>query len=174
MSSEFTTFGLVEPFSFARGYVDLAPVANPAAGAASVTLLVVPGGERWRMRTVAFQLVTDANAGNRQPILDWQDGDGVSYARLGPAQAQAAAQTFRHSFLVNIGVNAAVAALAQSVSAPSLIMLSSHRLVLTIVNVQVGDQLSLIRVYFERLLHGADGYPRGVQAKTLETTLLEE
>jgi hypothetical protein len=146
-------------FAYGRGFTDVVPVADPAAGA-GFTYTV--GATYWeRISSLAFTLVSDGNAANRQVTVTVKDSEPVALATVAAGGVQAASLTRTYSFVWNVGTANALAGTAFVAQAPFLIMQTGFQVVVSIANVQVGDQLSLIRFYMERFQTGRDGFPLG-------------
>lgn len=110
----------------------------------------VDGHDYLRLISVFCRLVTDANAANREVVLEYQDAAANRYAVHGSAVTQAASLTRDYYF------GALVPSVVTLVDGSHVIPLSPHLLppthkwLISVVNVQAGDQLSRVRVVQER------------------------
>jgi hypothetical protein len=145
---------LLEPLAvWQGGFQELIQVANPAAGAGFTQ--VIDGRYTTRPLAVHFRLVTDANVANRGVELQYQDDQGVPFLSMGAPVTIPASQTYDLSFWRLLGqpdwpiVTTIVAPLADVFLAPA------YRIVLTINGVQATDQVSRIRILWER--YATDG-----------------
>lgn len=124
------------------------PIAAPAAGAEwSQT---VPGGEVWRPVAVVMTLVTDANVAARRPRLVYDDGT-TQLVRVQTAQGPGATQAFTYSFAVGLGYSqAGGTAQDESTGIPDIPLQGGWRIRSSTVNLQVGDQYSVITLLVSR------------------------
>lgn len=141
-------YGLTEQSTITPGQGSAA--AAPAAGA-SYTLTL----ERynwWRLVFCTFTLTTDANAANRYVTVEYPGGDGVSVLADAAAVIVTASTTNqRYVGSLNRGVSEWNAN-ADVLFPLSGIMLEAGRTVkINVANIQVGDQLSKIRLTFDRV-----------------------
>lgn len=154
-----TTVGLLQPFSIGRGFPQLKVLGTPAAGA-GVTYSIAGSG--WEsVRAVAFTLATSAAVANRVPRLRYLDGDGVPFAGSSVSTAQAASTTVAYNFMVGIGQVVGVAGAQAAYFLPDIFLGPGWSLELSIVTVDVADQLSNLRVYTETFPTGPTGPPEG-------------
>lgn len=134
-------------------YLQARSVTQPAAGAEFV--ISAPGQGLWRVVSVAFRLVTDANVANRSVSLVADDGSTVVW-RASASAVQAAGATIDHG--VYAGSSAALLTGAVAVFAlPSdgLLLLPGWRLRSVTGNVQAGDQYSAIGALVEEYPNGS-------------------
>lgn len=135
-------------------------VANPAAGA-GFTYTV--GGNYWeRLAAISFTLVTDANGATRQVLLAMKDGTGTNIASTAAGGTQITALTRLYSFVPNQGTAPALIGTTFLAPLPVLFLQPGFSVVVSITNVQVGDQVSAIRIYREAFDTGPEGYPVGM------------
>lgn len=130
-------------------------VANPAAGAnASLKLgaSLVGNALWWRLVGVTFKLTTDANAANRYTTVEYQGGDGVAFMADG-ASVLVTANTTAQRFLGSLSHGTSEWNTSTDVFFPlsGLWLELGTTVVLNVASVQVGDQLSAIRLTFDRV-----------------------
>ncbi len=120
-------------------------LGDPAAGA-DFTAEAVPANALWRLRGIAFQLVTDANAADRHVRLDITDGTRAVAGTAGARNPQTASLT------VNWVGGEGVAKMAEStvenaaggtmvLSLPTVRMPAGYTVAPIVVNKQAGDNL---------------------------------
>jgi len=152
--------GLTSEFAHGRAFSEVVPVANPAAGG-GFTYTV--GGSYWeRLAALSFTIVTDSNAANRQVLVAFQDGSGANIASTASGGTQAASLTRLYSFVPNQGTAPALIGTTFLAPLPVLFLQPGFKVVVSIVSVQAGDQVSAIRVYREAFDTGPEGYPLGM------------
>lgn len=121
---------------------------SPAAGAHFVH--ADAQGYWWRLLSVHVRLVTDANAANREVVLEYRDIQDQRFDLMGINVTQAASLTGDYVF------SAFQPGVVATVNSSSLIPLHPTLLYpgcdfrLFVVNVQAGDQLSRVRFQVER------------------------
>jgi hypothetical protein len=121
---------------------------SPSAGASfSVTS---PGRPGWRLIGVLFRLVTDATVANRSVTVDYDDGNGVLFGSNGMQGVVAASTTVNFSFDTQRTVSEANS--NGQIFAPLRpeYFQGGQKLLINVLNVQAGDQLSRIALVFER------------------------
>lgn len=153
------TEGLLDPFAYGRGFFELKPVAQPAAGAnASDTI-----DGRWlsRLISVSFRLVTDANVANRFVSCDIQDGNGGLVIMQGNFTSVVAGKTAVYSYGRKQDNTQDATGLFLTAALDDFFLEPGRVVVLNIHGVQVGDQLSRIILGYERFPTGPQGYPEG-------------
>lgn len=127
-------------------------VAAPAAGAEFT--ISAPGQGLWRVVSLAFRLVTDANVANRAVSLVASDGTTTVW-RASASAVQAAGVTIDHG--VYAGSSAALLTGSVAVFAlPSdgLLLLPGWSLRSVTGNIQAGDQYSAIGALVEEFPNG--------------------
>lgn len=153
--------GLLGPFAFARGWQESVIGTAPAAGAN----FSASNDSRFYSRLIActFTLVTDANVASRYVSLDYQDGNGLTLARNGVQGAVTASTTARFSFDMHRTVSEANA--NSDVFAPlvPLFVHAGQLVAITVVGIQVGDQLGTITLTFERFPSDRRDYPSSLR-----------
>lgn len=152
--------GLLEPFSYGRGFEEIQYGTQPAAGASFS--LTVPGAFDTRLLSITYRLVTDANAANRAVTVDYDDGNGQLFAREGAGLVVTANTT--QDFAGNVGRGVAEWAANTIVFHPlaESILEGGQKIQINVANIQVGDQLSRIVLKLERFPSGVRDYPEGV------------
>jgi hypothetical protein len=152
--------GLTSEFAHGRAFSEVVPLVNPAV-ATGFTYTV--GGNYWeRIAALSFVLTSDGNAANRAVLLKIRDGLGATLAAVPTAAVQVASKAYTYSYTgsqapVNDTVN-----LVNTQPLPQLFLQPGFTVVVSIGAVQVGDQISAIRVYREAFDTGPEGYPLGM------------
>jgi hypothetical protein len=153
------TLGLTRLLGHGRAFTEVVAPATPAAGAGFVYTV----SQYWEVSdSLAFRLVTDANAANRQVTVNVNDGGGVLLASFSAAAVQTAGLTRDYVFLPNLNAP----------SGPTVgiyynpwyqgLLQPGFNITCTVGAVQVGDQISRIRLNQERFVTGEEGYLLGV------------
>lgn len=120
----------------------------PAAGANFS--LTTPGRAGWKLLSLTFKLVTDANAANRSVTVDADDGNGKLFASNGMQGVVLASTTALFSFQANRGTSEANVNNQLFVPLLPVIFEGGQKLQINVLNKQAGDQLSNIVAMFER------------------------
>jgi len=68
---------------------------------AQVTI-TVPAGKKWNIKSIMFQLATDANAANRTAFLQYQNAAGAAIGQAVSGVVQTAALTYTYVFAPGI------------------------------------------------------------------------
>jgi hypothetical protein len=120
----------------------------PAAGADYA--LTMEGRYVTRLLSVFVRLTTDANAANREVVLEYRTNEAERFALMG-APVQVTANDVV-DFVFQTGQGQAEWSVDDSVVVPLLPMflVPTESIRLHVVNVQAGDTLTLIRLYWER------------------------
>ncbi len=164
--------GLTSEFAHGRAFSEVVPVANPAAGG-GFTYTV--SGNYWeRLAALSFTLVTDGNAANRQVLVALQDGSSTNIASTASGGTQAATLTRLYSFVPNQGTAPALIGTTFLAPLPVLFLQPGFKVVVSITSVQVGDQISAIRVYREAFDTGPEGYPIGMVGENMYEAAYEQ
>lgn len=154
------TQGILEPFAVGLGFVDWIEVAQPAAGASAQ--VTVEG--QWSMRVLAARasITTDANVANRVVTLDYINARGQTYVQNGAA-ALVLASTTAQVFEWDIGRTVSEWNTGTTIWAPCQNMLMPPGFVVkfNVASIQVGDQLSGLRLWVEKFPTGPRGYAQG-------------
>ena len=148
---------LTLPIGIGLGVQEPFAVATPAAGA-GFTFTPDGRGQR-RLTTFTFTLATSAVAGARYPALEWRGGDGKAYAVAAVAATLAASLTQRYVFAINYEAQAWNTGTDGFAPLPQVFLSPGDSLVLTIANVDAGDQVSVIRGTMERFPLDGVGLP---------------
>lgn len=146
---------LGQPYGIGPTEQQVVTVANPAAGAnASVKLggQLVGNALWWRLVGVTFKLTTDANAANRYTTVEYQGGDGVAFM-ADSATVLVTANTTAQRFNGKLGQGVAEWNTGTDVlfNLSGLWLELGTTVVLNVASIQVGDQLSAIRLTFDRV-----------------------
>lgn len=157
--------GLTSEFAHGRAFSEVVPVANPAAGGGFTYTI---SGNYWeRIASLSFTLVTDSNVANRQVLVAMKDGSAANLASTASGGTQAASLTRLYSFVPNQGTAPALIGTTFLAPLPVLFLQPEFTVVVSITSVQVGDQISAIRVYREAFDTGPQGYPLGLVAENM-------
>lgn len=126
--------------------------AQPAA--ATEFSIPAPGQGLWRVISVAFSLVTDANVANRSVSLSLDDGTTVVWRACAPA-VQTAGLTWNYSAFSGAGNGANVGTISYfPLPDNGLWMQPGWRLRSTTANFQAGDRYGSPTVYVEEFPNG--------------------
>ncbi len=152
--------GLTSEFAHGRAFSEVVPVASPAAGA-GFTYTV--SGSYWeRIAALAFTVVTDGNAATRQVLVAFKDGSATNIASTAGGGTQTATLTRLYSFTPNQTAASGLVGTSLLAPLPVIFLQPGFTMVVSITNIQVGDQISAIRVYREAFDTGPEGYPLGM------------
>lgn len=123
-----------------RGYPRVVSFSQPAAGAGAT--LTAPGAFLWEFVTCRFTFTTSATVANREVLFGVDDGITSFYQRAS-GYAQAASLTWFYRYGVDLGVDSrsAVNGDVLSLSLPRFYLLPGWRILLTVTNIQAGDQI---------------------------------
>lgn len=136
------------PVSFYRPVT----ITNPAAGAEFI--IQPPGGAFWRVVGLAFRLVTDANVADRNVNLSLNDQTDT-YTECRSGVDQAASLTGRYSAFPGASPGGfAITLVNIALPEGGALLQPGHRLTSRTVNIQVGDQYSLIRALVQEFPQG--------------------
>lgn len=128
----------------------------PTPAAATGFTITPDSGGDWLIRSVRFQLVTDANAADRAVALTLSAG-GTEYARFSASAVQAASLTRIYVGVEGIGASGSVGTFTPIAMPGNGIWLpKGHALTVTTANIQAGDQFSVIAGYRVEFPHGPD------------------
>jgi hypothetical protein len=111
--------------------------------------------EYWRLNSLCFQLVTDANAANRVVYLDLIDGAGNKIGRYSSGFTQTATLTTVYTFATQIGAYGANAAASIGSPVSKVWLHPGAKLTVGITNVQAGDQISAINLTVDQVYGGS-------------------
>lgn len=125
------------------GFPELVYGTSPAAAADFVQ--AIGGGFYVRLVSVFARLVTDANAGDRELVLEYRDGDDNRYALFGAPVEVTASSTNDYAF--SAFQPRAEWPVDSSIIIPlgPQLLLPTHDFRLHIVGAQAGDQISRVR-----------------------------
>lgn len=149
----------VAPAQFGRSFRDWIDVTQPAAGA--TTSVTVDGA--WQLRVIAARatITTDANAANRLITLDYINARGITYVQNGASvlvTANTTAQVFewdRNRGLAEWNTGTPVFAPVLSDWLPP-----GFTVKFNVASIQVGDQLSSLSLWVEKLPTGIESGPQ--------------
>lgn len=153
------TEGLLDPFSYGRGFFEVKPLVNPAVATAAQDAL--SGQYLSRLVSARFRLVTDNNAANRFVTVDVQDGNGNTILSQGNLSSVVASKTADYFYGRKQGLAQDAASVVLFAPLDDFFIEPGRLVQITIANVQAGDQLSRIFLGYERFPTGPLGYPEG-------------
>lgn len=130
------------------GFPDYVEQASPAV--ATDFSATVDGRFYERLLTVWVRLVTDSNAANREVVLQFVNAGSNVYRSCGAATTVSADSTYDYSFSVWQGEDTFPVDAGILVPLDPILIPPTFKWKLHLVNAQVGDQLSRVRVYRER------------------------
>ena len=120
-------------------------VTSPAAGAEWTQN--VQSGAVWYVQAITQKVVTSAVVANRVPTITYTDGTTI-FARLPPANNQAASLTNRYGYYLGYGVALSISGIGGvSSPLPNIPLLSGMSISSLTVNLDVGDQISEVNLY---------------------------
>lgn len=152
--------GLTSEFAHGRAFSEVAPLADPAV-ATGFTYTV--SGAYWeRLAALAFVLTTDGNAANRAVLMRVKDATGATIATQPSAAVQVASKVYTYTYQPYATVATDTVNLVNLQPVPTCFLQPEFSVVVSIGAVQVGDQITAIRVYRERFDTGPQGYPLGM------------
>lgn len=154
------TYGLTRLIGHGHAFSEVLSVASPAV---ATGFTFTNTGSYWLLLdAISFRLVSDGNAANRQIKLVIADGSSVALATLPSASVQTASLTWDYTYSVDFSTFNTVVSTAVTSPLPWIFLQPEYTVTVTIGAVQVGDQISNIRLYAERFVTGPQGYPLGV------------
>ena len=112
--------------------------------------------------SLAFRLVTDSNAANRQVTVNILDGGGILLASFSANAVQTASLTRDYVFLPNLNAPSGPTNAIYYNPWYMGLLQPGFQIVLSIASVQATDQVSNIRLNQERFVTGPQGYLLGV------------
>ena len=130
-------------------------VAIPTPAVASGFTFVYSTAEYWRVCSLCFQLVADANAANRIVFLDLVDGAGNKLGRSSAGFNQTATLTTVYTFSPDISVYGANGAASIGAACPGLWLHPGAKITVGVTNVQAGDQISAINLAVDQVFTGS-------------------
>jgi hypothetical protein len=113
----------------------------------------VPTGARWRLLSMRFALVTDANAANREVAITFDNGTTVYFEAASGAN-QAASLTRQYTAAVTNVRGAAATGTGILIPLPDLVLLAGHRIATVTTNRQAGDNYGAPLLLVEESLEG--------------------
>lgn len=155
------TLGLTRTIGHGRAFSQVLAVPDPAADSG---FTYTNDGAYWELvDLIAFQLVSDSNAGNRQVTLSILGGDGVALATLPAASVQIASKTYQYTWSTEFSNFNTLVGTAITSPLPAVFLQPTYQISVALASGHAGDQFSNIRVYAERFVTGDAGYLLGVQ-----------
>lgn len=127
------------------GDTQVVSIPQPAAGAGFT--YTVSGAERELLLAVTFQLVSDANAATRTVRVLFRDSNGVTFAAVAAPHTQTATHTVVYSLALGMTAYGDDDTANIGGSLPYLPLDVGDTVVVSIANVQAGDQVSSARVF---------------------------
>jgi hypothetical protein len=158
------TLGLTRTIGHGRAFSQLLRPASPAAGAG---LTLTPSGNYWFLGdSLSFTLATNSTAALRSVTFQIQDADGTPIATVPSALTVTASTTANYTYLSTVNGESGFDNGPILNVYPQLFVQPGYKLLLTVNNVQTGDQLSGIRHYVQRFDTGDSGYLIGPVSTT--------
>jgi len=138
------------PYSLGDGFRELVYGTSPAAAADFVQ--AIDGKYRTRLLSVFVRLVTDANAANREVVVEYRDASANRFMLSGAPVVVTATDTIDYAF--DVWQGQAEWSVDDSVLVPlkPAILRPTEDFRIHVVNAQAGDQLSRIRFQWERFV----------------------
>jgi hypothetical protein len=130
-------------------------VAIPTPAVASGFSYTYSTSEYWLLRSLCFQMVTDANAANRIVSLDLIDGAGNKIGRYSSGFTQTATLTTVYTFALDIATYGANAAASIGAPTPEIWLHPGAKLTVNVAAVQAGDQISAINLAVDQVYGGS-------------------
>ena len=135
-------------------------VASPAAG--KDWTFTFPGGYKYRLLLVTWQLATSAQVAERGASLQVKDGDGNVRLQVADTGNTAASKTAVVSVGRGLSSQASASGTAFTMAAPSVVFDAGWSMNSLTINLQTEDQLSAVRILWEELADPYPGFPTGV------------
>lgn len=153
------TLGLTRLLGHGRAFSEVVAVPKPPVDS-GFTYTV---SRYWEISdSLAFRLVTDANAANRQVTVNVNDGGGILLASFSAAAVQTASLTRDYVFLPNYSAPSGPVGGIYNTPWYEGLLQPDFSIVLTVGAKQAGDQVSNIRLNQQRFVTGDGGYLLGV------------
>jgi hypothetical protein len=145
---ELTEYLMAEAAERERSHPRSAVAAVPMPAAGGGFTVPVPGTQEWEVLAVSFKLVASAVAGSRIAVLTYTDPDGIAFAALASPFTVAASNTSRILFASGIQQSGANNAGNIATPVPPFKLGVGSSLVVTVLAVDVADQISEARVTY--------------------------
>ena len=151
-------YALGQGYSWGRSFQDIEKEAQPAAGASFS--MALPSKYTHRLVACVFTLTTDANAANRYVTVESVLGD-TSLFCVGAAAVTIPASTSAQRYVGSITRGVAEWATGTDILFPltPIFLEVGTTLKINVANIQVGDQLSKIRLGFDLFPTNPDYLP---------------
>ena len=150
---------VLNPFAYGRGFLDIEYPANPAAGVNFSE--TVDGRYISRLVSATWLLTTSAVVANRTVTLDTQDGNGKLLNSRGAAVNVLAGSTQIFSADIHRSGDAWISGGTVFFGLDEYYLEPGRKIIISVLNIDVGDQLSKIVFSWERFPTGPRGYPEG-------------
>ena len=132
---------------------DIATIIIPSPAPGANLTYMIPAGVRYKVRSIAFNLQTDANVANRRPIILITDPEGgVSYVAVSKALITSAIGT---DIVFAPGVDSLSNIIATFITVPlssELVLVPGEVLSSGIINIQATDQITEAYLLVERFI----------------------
>jgi hypothetical protein len=129
----------------------------PAAGADFTQ--AIGGAFFVRLVSVFVRLVADANVASREVVVSYETGENNRYGLAGINTTVTASNTADYYFGAFVPEAVATVDNSALVPLPQVLLPPGHQFKIHVVNIQVGDQLSRIRVVWERFYTTGQPWP---------------
>lgn len=154
------TYGLTQALGHGHAFTQNLRVPAPAAG---VGFTYMNDGRYWQLiDALAFKIVTDSNAANRVVTMTVADASGAALATIVTPAALTASKTGFYSYVWNFSANTGATDGPFLATMPRVFLQPSFTITVALGGVQVGDQVSNIRLQAEQFVTGDAGYLLGV------------
>lgn len=157
--SETTTAYVLSPFAYGRGYPTVSTRPNPGAG--NPARVLVPGSRAYRLLSVQATLTTSAVVASRTPMVQLLDGDLIEWLRLSPSASVVASTTTLLVWHVGMATSYTSGSGGLYSPLPDVFIPEGHTIQLSAVNLDAGDTLTTIKMFWEELVVGGGGYRPG-------------
>jgi len=136
-----------------KQYGQVVAIPQPAVGGGFTFTYSL--SEYWMLRSLCFQLVTDANVANRIVFMDLIDKAGNKIGRFSSGFNQTATLTTIYTFATQIAAYGANAAASIGSPVSKLWLHPGSKITVGITNVQAGDQVSAINLAVDQVYGGS-------------------
>lgn len=144
---------LVAPYKV--GAVERITITPADAVYPANVVATVPGGEKWRVQSVYFQVTTTTGAGQRYVRVEYVDGDGNLVAFAPGDTAAAGSTTSEHCGMANYGTTVTEGAF----SLQERILPAGYSVQVNLIGGLTGDQVTGCRISVDKFIDGVGGYP---------------
>lgn len=151
---------IVDPYKV--GPVEFKTVTPADATYPANVVAPVPGGEKWRLQTAYFEVVTTTGSGQRYVRVEYVDGAGNIYAFAPGATVAQGNTTSYHCGMADYGTTVTQGAF----SLPGLFVPAGYSIQINLINGLAGDIVANTRLTVDKFTDGVNGYPDMVPTLT--------